>query len=158
MIIYIDMDGVVAQWNTEATIEDTMKKGYFRSRIPEKSVVKLIKALMKFGAPICILSAAYNENVAREKSEWLDEIFGPTLNRIFVPYGERKSDYIGGGRNNVLIDDFSINLHSWEETGNVGLKFYNGINGNHGSWKGKYLTKDMSLGEMLEIIAGAVSD
>ena len=155
-MIYIDMDGVVAQWNTEVTIEDTKKRGYFLERIPEKSMVRLINALQRLGVPVCILSAAYDENAASEKSIWLDVIFNTDLNRIFVPYGRNKSDYIGGGRGNLLIDDYSENLYAWEQTGNIGLKFYNGINGTHGSWKGKYITKDMSLGEMLEKISEVV--
>ena len=155
-MIYIDMDGVVAQWNTEATIEDTKRKGYFLERIPEKSMVRLINALQRLGVPVCILSAAYDENAAREKSIWLDIIFDTSLNRIFVPYGRNKSDYIGGGRGNLLIDDYSENLYAWETTGNIGLKFYNGINGTHGSWKGQYISKDMSLGEMLERISEVV--
>ena len=155
-MIFIDMDGVVAKWNAEASVEDTRRRGYFLKRVPEKSVVKLVKALQKLGAPVCILSAAYDENAASEKSIWLDMVFGTSLDRIFVPYGSSKSDYTGGGRGNVLIDDFSSNLHAWEKSGNVGLKFYNGINGTHGSWKGRYITKDMSLGEMLEIVSEVI--
>ena len=53
----------------------------------------------------------------------------------------------------ILVDDYSRNLHAWELAGHVGIKFYNGINGSHGSWKGCAIGSAMSVQEMYDVIA-----
>lgn len=143
-IIYIDMDGVIARWNTWATLEDTQREGYFLNCIPEKSIIRGIRLLKFLGVHVCILSATCDSQAAREKSIWLDRYVGRYIQRIFVPYGTNKADYIGGGRNAILVDDYSTNLHQWEASGNKGVKFYNGINGTNGTWTGSFVSKDMS--------------
>ena len=35
-----------------------------------------------------------------------------------------------------MFDDYSQNLHEWQAAGGTGIKCYNGINGNNGTWKG----------------------
>ncbi len=156
MTIYVDMDGVLAKWNSEATIEDTRRRGYFAEREPEEKMVNLVQTLRKLGVNVCVLSAVYsNGYAAAEKNQWLDTVFDPTLDRIFVPYGNNKADYITAGSESVLIDDYSENLRMWEQNGNSrGVKLYNGINGTHGTWKGKSINLDMSVGEMIETLAG----
>jgi len=142
--VYIDMDGVLAQWNTWATLEDTYKPGYFLNCIPQENLIRAVKLLQIFGIRVCILSAVCNEQAAKEKSLWLDRYVGRFVQRIFVPYGTNKADYVGAGRNSLLIDDFSVNLHQWSATGNTGVKFYNGINGTKGTWTGLSISHEMS--------------
>ena len=150
MTIYIDMDGVFAKWNTSATVEDTHKKGYFAEREPEEKMVSLVKTLRKLGVNVCVLSAAYpNGYAAAEKSDWLDRIFDKALDRIFVPYGQNKADYISSNAESILIDDYSENLREWEKSGSKAVKFYNGINGTKGTWKGKSINLAMSVAEMI---------
>ena len=111
MTIYVDMDGVLAKWDTSASVEDTHKKGYFERREPEEKMVSLVKTLRKLGIHVCILSAAYpNGYAVAEKSDWLDRFFDKTLDRIFVPYGGNKADYICGNSEDILIDDYYENL------------------------------------------------
>ena len=43
--IYIDMDGCIAKWNTEASIEDTFEPGYFASLEPDESLINAVKML-----------------------------------------------------------------------------------------------------------------
>lgn len=153
--IYIDMDGVLAQWDTSATAHDTEQPGFFLSRKREPTIVELIKALEKMNADFSILSAVYQNGYAeKEKLLWLLDVVGP-IEYTFVPYGDKKADYIRGTKN-ILIDDFSGNLHDWEASGNVGIKFYNGVNGTHGSWSsknGKAIHKGQSVEDMLGVIA-----
>ncbi len=73
--IFIDMDGVAAKWNPNASIEDTYKKGYFRNREADTELISVIERLAKEDYKFCILSAVYNETAAREKLEWLREYF-----------------------------------------------------------------------------------
>ncbi len=154
MNIYVDMDGVLAKWNTEATLKDTQQKGYFAAREPEQKMVAFVNTLRKLGVNVCILSAVYtNGYAAQEKNEWLDRVFDEKLDRIFVPYGDNKADYIAAGSESILIDDYSENLRQWESAGSNGIKFYNGINGTKGTWKGKSINPDMSVGEMIETLA-----
>ena len=153
MTIYVDMDGVLAKWNTKATVEDTKKKGYFLAREPEEKMVNLVKTLRKLGVKVCVLSSAYpNGYAAVEKSSWLDRIFDKALDRIFVPYGANKADYISSNCESILIDDYTENLREWEKSGSRAVKFYNGINGTKGTWMGKSISLDMSVAEMIEAL------
>lgn len=155
MVIYVDMDGVLAKWNTEATLADTQQRGYFAAREPEEKMVSLVKTLRKLGVNVCILSAVYmNGYAAEEKNEWLNRVFDKSLERIFIPYGECKADYIASGSDSYLIDDYTENLRQWENAGSNAVKFYNGINGTKGTWKGKSINRDMTVGEMIETLAG----
>ena len=156
MTIYIDMDGVLAKWDTQTSSEQTKVPGYFLNREDEPVIVSLINTLTNLGSDVCILSAVWNERCAKEKSIWLDERFGSKLSRIFVPYNENKADYIIGG-NNVLIDDYTVNLKAWLLSGNKPIKFYNDINGTKGTYKGAYITKNMTVGQMLEVIANTIA-
>jgi 5'(3')-deoxyribonucleotidase len=155
--IFIDMDGVVAKWNTNASIEDTYKPGYFLHRESEEKVVRLIQLLTENEYRIRILSAAYEEGTARaDKNKWLlkHAVSAPA---IFVPYGRNKSDYIDRNEKSILIDDFSKNLREWETAGNTGIKFYNGINGTKGTWDGYSIDHRMST-EKMYVIVKAVAD
>ena len=151
-MIYIDMDGVLAKWNTEATTEETKKAGYFLSREPDEKIIDLINVLKLLGKDFTILSAVYDNGYARnEKSEWLDRI-DRSIKRIFVPYGKRKSDYIEKSGCHILIDDFTDNLLEWEKAGNIGIKYNNGINGTRGRWKKAHIDSCMDVYEMLDVL------
>ena len=72
MTIYFDMDGVLARWNPRASTEDTKKAGYFLTPKAEYSVLYCIKALMRKGYTVRILTAYYTGGSAMaEKQEWL---------------------------------------------------------------------------------------
>lgn len=43
--IFIDMDGVLAKWNTEASFEDTFEKGYFLDRLPQENMIAAVREL-----------------------------------------------------------------------------------------------------------------
>ncbi len=151
-MIYFDMDGVLCQWDPTSSVEDTFQPGYFLSRKEEKGVSKLIRQLKKEGHAVAILSAVYTEGTAyAEKEQWLKDHGLGDITKIFVPYGDDKNKYVGPG-DNILVDDFSRNLHAWEKAGYTGVKFYNGINGTHGTWTGYSINRRMPLEKMLTII------
>ena len=145
---YVDMDGVLAKWNSLASQEDTFEKGYFLNRKPDNKAIEYVQNLVNKGNDVCILSHAYQNGYASiEKREWLDNNGLENIPSIFVPYGVPKLDYIilREDTTNILIDDFSKNLHEWEKgKNNIGIKYYNGINGNHGTWKGNSINPELN--------------
>lgn len=85
---YIDMDGVLAKWNTEASAEDTFEEGYFLRREPDQKAIRYVQDLLDDGKDVCILSHAYQNGYAEpEKEAWLQEYGLGDIPAIFVPYG-----------------------------------------------------------------------
>lgn len=158
VIIYFDMDGVLAKWDTSASVEDTFQEGYFLKREEERAVADLIRKLKTDGYNVAILSAVYTEGTAyKDKENWLINHSLADIPNVFVPYGEDKFRYVDPTNRNILIDDFSRNLHAWEKAGFTGIKFLNGINGNHGTWTGYTIDHRMSIDHM-SVIVKAVAD
>lgn len=157
--IYVDMDGVLAKWDSGASLEETYLPGFFLTRQPEPSVIGAVKILMEQGLDVCILSCAYeNGYAAVEKGVWLDRAGLSDIPRVFVPYGKKKTDYIRTADVSVLLDDYSRNLHEWREEGNVGFKFYNGVNGNHGTWHGYSVDYRMTPEQIALVIAAVAKE
>ena len=180
--IFIDMDGVLAKWNTEASVEETYEPGYFLRRTPEAGLVDIVNKLLSEGKQVVILSAVYGQEQANDKLVWLRRIFDKwdvinpidsilgyynddSLKTIFCPYGGSKRDYVINhaanllGDKNILIDDFSKNLREWTGDSTVaqefyGIKFINGINDTHKSWKGPRLYADDTFMTMYFALKG----
>ena len=148
--IFVDMDGVIAKWE-EASLEEMTSHGFFASRKPVASVINAVRRLCD--NPDCevyILSSYLLPISKEEKIRW-NELHTqiPEDHQIYVKYGDSKSralEAIGGIRpDDVLLDDFSKNLHEWE---GIGVKLYNGINGNHGTWSGFSVHSNMTPDHM----------
>lgn len=136
-----------------ASIEDTFKRGYFLAREPDEKILALVRLLKNSGRSVSFLSSVYTVGTAKaEKSEWLVRNGMGTVPCTFVPYGDDKSLYIKANERNVLLDDFSENLRRWEAAGHIGFKYYNGINGTHGTWGGYALTRNMSAAAMFKTL------
>ena len=127
---HIDMDGVVAVFNPEASEEETHERGYFAAREAELSALAFVRLLLNAGEDVCILSSVYeDDHSADEKDAWLTANGLPDVRRIFVPYGKDKNDYIEAKDSlPVLIDDYTKNLIAWENSGYLAFKFMNGYN------------------------------
>ena len=123
------MDGVLAIWE-DVPEEESHNMGFFSSRKPEATAVNFVKRLVDAGEDISILSAVYeDDHSAIDKTDWLYAQGLGNVNKIFVPYGKDKHDYIDSREClPVLIDDFSKNLIAWENEGFLAIKFFNGIN------------------------------
>lgn len=133
--IFVDMDGTLCEWKY-ASIEEVAAKGYFLSLAPQQSVVNAVKKLIQTGKyEVIVLSSVFNDDHSiQEKNEWLDQHLPELKKRIYVPYGEKKKDFIANKEaTDVLLDDFSKNLHEWH---GIGIKVMNGVNGTKGTWKG----------------------
>ena len=155
--VFVDLDGVLAKWSTDASVEDTYAPGFFLTREPEPEAIAAVMLMRKEGLDVYILSCAYQNGLAEaEKDAWLAGVGLSDIPRIFVPYGERKSDYVDEADVNVLLDDYSRNLHEWKAEGNIGCKFYNGINGTHGTWDGYSVSSWMTAEQITAVITDIV--
>lgn len=161
--IFIDMDGVLAKWKQAANVKDLYEKGYFAELEPQSwfiVIVLLFIYLNNDDYEIYILSSVLPTKYAiPEKSEWLDREFPISLeNRIWVKDGDNKAICVPGGirKTDILIDDYSLNLQRWEQSGGIGIKLMNGINGTKGSWKGLAVPYGAKYNDFLRVIKKAI--
>ena len=65
--LFIDMDGVLAEWREDQTAKDTYRKGYFENLRPYSNVVDAVKQIISLYPDISvyILSAVYPDNTMR---------------------------------------------------------------------------------------------
>ena len=158
--VFIDMDGVLAKWAPVDFYEQLFEKGRFSSLPVQQWVIDgLLGASQLFpklrirkdgkeqevNVEYYILtSCVESEYAIPEKSDWLDKEFNlPAQRRIYVKNGDNKADYVPGGvkPTDILIDDYSVNLHRWANRGGQGIKLMNGDNGNYGTWRGKSIKR-----------------
>ncbi len=139
--LFVDMDGTLTKFIDQSKNPDVLlQPGYFEALPPQQNVVDAVKlAVTQQKYEVYILSAALDTPTAiLEKDAWLDrylpEVDGP--HRLFVANGSVKSLCVPGGvrENDILLDDYSHNLHEWVEAGGLGIKVMNGINGHNGTW------------------------
>ena len=146
--MFIDMDGTLAVFTPVDTMETLYEKGYFAKLEPHQLVIDGLRLYMSQepDTELYILSSTLEDSLYAEdeKNEWLDEHF-PEMDaqhRIFPPCGKEKADYVPGGigENDYILDDYTLNLNQWEAAGGKGIKLRNAINGQKGTWKGRYVT------------------
>ena len=160
MRIFIDMDGTIAKFHPEKSLEEVASAGYFKRVEPISQVINGIKAL--FTLPeieIYVLSSVFNDDHSiSDKNEWLDTYFPvPRDHRLFVPYGTSKSQWLkeimGINPKDVLVDDFTKNLRQWH---GIGVKILNGINHTHASWRGYVLDGRMEAPYIAKTLLGII--
>lgn len=140
---FIDMDGTLAHFNNTIPSLDVLhEEGYYRHLLPQQKVIELTEDLLKIDPKqVYILSATLESPyAAKDKIEWVKEYL-PTLpheNIILTPYGQPKYEYVPGGiqKKDVLLDDYTNNLISWENNGGKAIKVMNNINSTKNTWNG----------------------
>ena len=95
MRVYFDMDGTIAKW-CDVPVEESRKPGYYADLEPETELLDFMRAAMKRGENIYILSSYYTDTRALlEKKKWLDQYL-PEIDSahcLFVPYGKNKAEF-----------------------------------------------------------------
>lgn len=141
--IFVDMDGVLAEWKGCSEFKELFEEGYFIDLLPQDWVIEGIKNViesMNDLVEVFVLSSVLPTKYAiPEKAAWLDKYINlPEENRIWVPNGDNKADHVPGGiqPTDILIDDYSLNLHRWVNSGGIGIKVLNGVNWKNKTWKG----------------------
>ena len=154
-MIFFDMDGVLARWET-CPVEKTHEPGHFLHKEEEPAIHEAIDILIDSGYKVGILGCVYRDGTAKsDKTAWLLNRGLGHVPRHFVPYGDDKFRYVPKGCH-LLVDDYSANLHAWEAAGMRGIKFLNGINGTHGTWHGQTVSHRMSGREIADTIIQAL--
>ena len=161
--LYVDMDGTLAVFNNQIESEEVLyQQGYYRNLPPQQSVIDAVGFLSRReDIEIFVLSAVLPTPYAQpEKDAWLNDYLPEidSAHRIYVPCGEDKAKYIGHtlGKDDLLLDDYSKNLHSWCPPGSA-MKLMNGINGNFKTWQGNRVSVEqpaMKIAEKLLIAFG----
>lgn len=143
IILCVDMDGTMAVWKKADYFEVLLEQGYFLNLTPQRNVLEAIKLIKDRGIRVCSLSAYIEDSkyALQEKNLWLDRYAPYIKERIFCPSTETKpmvfKSYYGFYNHRcILLDDYSHNLHIWNQLGGTGIKLMNGINGTKGTWKG----------------------
>lgn len=140
------MDGTLTKWKDVSSIEELLEQGFYLNLESCENMIKAVQYLVEKQEDIYILSAYLSESkyALEEKKEWLDRYL-PCISeskRIFCPVGESKIKYASESLHEeisnqwILLDDYSVNLHDWNSHGGYGIKCFNGINGNNGTWTG----------------------
>lgn len=140
--IFIDMDGTLAVWQREKSMEEVCSPGYFLDLRPIDNMIFAAKKLLRDETKeIYVLSHVLSSRAEDEKNKWLDTYL-PEIDRkhrIFVPCEQKKEDNLPGGKRckDVLLDDYTKNLKEWN---GIGIKVLNGINGTKGTWGGRVVS------------------
>lgn len=120
--IFVDLDGVLAEFRYGTPFSELYRKGYFESLRPNGNILEAVRRLTDDPSlDIYVLSAVLmdSEYAYSEKISWLDRNLPEVdmSHRIFVPCQDKadKSEYIKDiSEGDLLIDDYGENLRSWK--------------------------------------------
>lgn len=121
--IYVDMDGVIADFNNEPKALQRFKteKGFFKKLHVLND--NAFAQLLKMNVNVFILSASPNKQADKDKRAFL-RYYYPQIkskNIIFCRIGDNKADYIKT-EEGILLDDYGKNCEQWRERGRVAVQ------------------------------------
>ena len=122
--VYVDMDGVIADFNNEPNAIEHFKT--------EPNFFRTLKPINKFGFEqllsrkdinLFVLTASPNKQADKDKRAWL-KYYYPKLKKsqiIMCRLGQNKADFMKT-KTGILLDDYGKNCSKWRERGNVAIK------------------------------------
>lgn len=119
MCIYVDMDGVLADFDREPRALERFKNevGFFSNLEPIIHNVDYVNYLIACGFNVCVLSASPNEQADFDKLIWLHMYIPQLKNIIIMRVGENKADFVKTKGINILFDDYGKNCRDFESRG-----------------------------------------
>jgi hypothetical protein len=174
---YIDMDGVIAQYDRSAYTGPNPRwldpdAHYFAHVKPDDKMVDVVVKLTNMLADrsrnnIHITSCHFLSSLAKQgsimtvqykdKCEWLDNCVGIHMSSLLIPSltGKRhtvESRYDGKlSAKDVLIDDFNQNLLEWQKAGGTAIKYLNGQN-DKDSFDGVVIDETMTSDDIIDML------
>lgn len=134
--LFVDMDGTIARFYDDPNYLQTMYlPGYYRNLMPYDAALHALRQLSEQKlANILILSTYWVDtpNTKQEKLEWLEEHMAdiphiPLIYQIPCDKAEKAVEFLGRPLKptDVLFDDHTRYLKSWENAGGTGIKAVN---------------------------------
>jgi len=148
MEVYVDMDGVLADFFTEYAVLAGLPRGSsyrdippaktdltlnkmvgtdFFARLPKfPTADKLIQIVVDTAGGYNICSSPLrgdHEGSATYKKQWIEEHLDPQPDNIYIVSNKAKYAFNPSGLPNVLIDDRGSNITAWEAAGGIGIKY-----------------------------------
>ena len=119
LCIYVDMDGVLADFDNEPNALERFKQenGFFFNLKPINKNVEYVNYLIKCGFNVCVLSASPNEQADFDKLMWLNIHLPQLQNAIIMRVGQNKADFVKTKGINILFDDYGKNCRDFESRG-----------------------------------------
>lgn len=170
--VFIDMDGVLAEYRNGCKEEDLKKEGYFLTLKPEENMLGALNMLIRdcdaLGIGICVLTKVYPKMFkysVSEKLQWRDKYMPDLFDSEFVMVdGEEQEksaavkELIGGDINSdcILIDDYNANLKEWFLNGGTPVKYVNKINDKNRTFVGERISCEMTSEEIYNAILSLV--
>lgn len=125
IIVYLDMDGVIADFNGEANATGRFQteKGFFKKLhvMNEWGVQQLIR---NKNIDLRILTKSPNKQADRDKRAWL-KYYYPQIKRnkiIIIRNNKSKAEAIRKSQKGILLDDYGKNIDEWRLKGYEGYK------------------------------------